>query len=78
MPFDWKNSLNQPADDLTWGGKNIAIHYYDDGNWAGHPEILILINMEQGPVDQIVNSPTHSYTRRLMSAVRPAPAAGQG
>ncbi len=34
--------------------------------------------MEQGPVEQIINNPTHSYTKRLMSAVRPTPAAGQG
>lgn len=34
--------------------------------------------MEQGPVDQIINNPQHSYTKRLMSAVRPTPAAGQG
>ena len=34
--------------------------------------------MEQGPTDQIVNNPTHSYTKRLMAAVRPPPAAGQG
>ena len=34
--------------------------------------------MEQGPVAQIINNPSHSYTKRLMSAVRPTPAAGQG
>jgi len=34
--------------------------------------------MEQGPVDQIINNPTHVYTQRLMEAVRPKPAAGQG
>jgi len=34
--------------------------------------------MEQGPVDQIINHPTHEYTRRLMSAVRPQPTAGLG
>ncbi len=32
--------------------------------------------MEQGPAEQIVNNPTHSYTRRLMAAVRPTPVAG--
>ena len=34
--------------------------------------------MEQGPTDQIINNPTHAYTKRLMAAVRPSPAAGQG
>jgi peptide/nickel transport system ATP-binding protein len=34
--------------------------------------------MEQGPVDQIINNPTHAYTKRLMAAVWPSPAAGQG
>ncbi len=33
---------------------------------------------EQGPVDQIINHPTHDYTRRLMAAVRPTPTAGMG
>ena len=34
--------------------------------------------MEQGPVDQIINNPSHAYTRRLMDAVRPKPIAGMG
>jgi len=34
--------------------------------------------MEQGPADQIINHPTHAYTRRLMDAVRPKPTAGMG
>ncbi|MEM7426277.1 MAG: ATP-binding cassette domain-containing protein [Pseudomonadota bacterium] len=34
--------------------------------------------MEQGPVDQIINNPSHSYTKRLMAAVRPTPQAGMG
>ena len=31
---------------------------------------------EHGAAEQIVNTPTHEYTRRLMKAVRPPPAAG--
>ena len=41
--------------------------------------IVVLYNgaiQEQGPADQIINRPTHPYTRRLMAAVRPPPAAG--
>ena len=34
--------------------------------------------MEQGSVDQIINHPTHAYTKRLMEAVRPKPEAGMG
>ena len=34
--------------------------------------------MEQGSADQIINHPTHAYTKRLMAAVRPIPEAGQG
>jgi len=33
---------------------------------------------ERGTTEQIVNQPRHSYTRHLMAAVRPPPAAGQG
>ena len=33
---------------------------------------------EYADADSILNRPTHSYTRRLMAAVRPPPAAGQG
>ena len=33
---------------------------------------------ERGTADQIINRPSHDYTRRLMAAVRPPPAAGQG
>jgi len=34
--------------------------------------------MEQGSADKIINTPGHAYTRRLMDAVRPKPAAGMG
>jgi len=34
--------------------------------------------MEQGSADQIINHPTHAYTRRLMDAVRPKPESGLG
>jgi len=34
--------------------------------------------LEQGTADRIINRPSHDYTRRLMAAVRPPPAAGQG
>jgi peptide/nickel transport system ATP-binding protein len=33
---------------------------------------------EHGSAEQVVNRPGHDYTRRLMYAVRPPPAAGQG
>ncbi|WP_371229509.1 ABC transporter ATP-binding protein [Roseovarius sp. 2305UL8-3] len=33
---------------------------------------------EQGTTDEIINHPKHAYTKRLMAAVRPAPASGQG
>ncbi len=33
---------------------------------------------EQGPVDLIINNPTHPYTKRLMAAVKPTPKAGMG
>jgi peptide/nickel transport system ATP-binding protein len=33
---------------------------------------------EQGTCEQVINEPGHDYTRRLMAAVRPPPAAGQG
>ncbi len=41
--------------------------------------IVVLYNgeiQEEGPADQIIERPTHPYTKRLMSAVRPSPAAG--
>ena len=33
---------------------------------------------EMGTAEQIINNPTHDYTRRLMEAVRPPPTAGAG
>ena len=34
--------------------------------------------LEHGDADQVINRPAHDYTRRLMAAVRPPPAAGCG
>ena len=42
--------------------------------------IVVLYNgevQEKGPTDVIINDPKHPYTKRLMAAVRPPPAAGQ-
>jgi peptide/nickel transport system ATP-binding protein len=33
---------------------------------------------EQGPTEQIINTPKHPYTKRLMAAVKPTPKAGMG
>ncbi len=33
---------------------------------------------EQGPTEQIITSPKHPYTKRLMAAVKPTPKAGMG
>ena len=33
---------------------------------------------EHGTAEQVINRPGHDYTRRLMAAVRPPPAAGEG
>jgi isoamylase len=52
MPFSWKNESNEEMGDNDWSeDRHIAIHYYDDGNWGDEPELLVLINMERGPVD---------------------------
>ena len=34
--------------------------------------------MEQGTAEQVINNPSHAYTRRLMEAVRPKPTSGLG
>ena len=44
-------------------------------------EIVVLYAgevQEHGSAEQVVSTPNHDYTRRLMNAVRPPPAAGQG
>ncbi|MCH2295428.1 MAG: ATP-binding cassette domain-containing protein, partial [SAR324 cluster bacterium] len=44
-------------------------------------EIVVLYAgeiQEHGSAEQVINKPGHDYTRRLMDAVRPPPAAGQG
>lgn len=50
MPFAWKNASNQDMGSADWANnKHVAIHYYDDG--SGYKDLLVLINMEAGPVD---------------------------
>ena len=46
-PFAWKTPANQDANDATWNGKSMMIHYYDPSKG---PELLVLINMEQDPI----------------------------
>ncbi len=48
MPLAWKDAGN--ADKTDWSNRHLAIHYYDDGNWGGYPELYILINMESSDV----------------------------
>lgn len=46
---------------------------------ADHIVVLYAGNIqEHGTAEQVINRPGHDYTRRLMDAVRPPPAAGQG
>ena len=46
---------------------------------ADHIVVLYAGDVQElGTADQVINRPTHDYTRRLMAAVRPPPAAGQG
>ena len=46
---------------------------------ADHIVVLYAGDIQElGTADQVINQPTHEYTRRLMAAVRPPPAAGQG
>jgi len=51
MPFSWKTADNQPADDATWSGRHLMIHYYDDGNWSDEAELAILVNLQDFAVD---------------------------
>ena len=46
---------------------------------ADHIVVLYAGEIQEiGTADDIISRPTHEYTRRLMAAVRPKPAAGQG
>ncbi|MCB9766342.1 MAG: glycosyl hydrolase [Alphaproteobacteria bacterium] len=50
MPFTWKNASNVDMSGDDWANnRHMMVHYYDDGS-VGEPELLILINMERGPV----------------------------
>ena len=47
MPFEWKAADNSTKSD--WANRHLGIHYYDDGSFD-EPELMILINQEQGDV----------------------------
>ena len=48
MPFDWKDADNNSKSD--WSNRHLALHYYDDGAGDYGPELLILMNQEEGDV----------------------------
>jgi glycogen operon protein len=49
-PMAWKSAQN--TDQPDWNSRHIMQHYFDDGSGAlGGPEILVIINMERGPVE---------------------------
>jgi len=45
-PFSWRNASN--TGDPDWGSRHLMIHYWDS---SYGPELLILINLERGPVE---------------------------
>ncbi len=48
MPIRWRAEHGGDADGGTWGSRHMMMHYEDDGSFQ-QPEILVLLNMEQGP-----------------------------
>lgn len=58
-PFAWKSPQN--TDSVDWNGKAVMIHYYEP---AAGPELAILINMENGPVD--FSLPGNRQWKRLL------------
>lgn len=47
MPFSWLNASN--TGEPEWGGRHLAMHYYDDGTRT-EPELFVALNMERGDV----------------------------
>lgn len=51
MPFYWKTADNVDMGAGDWSTKrHTMIHYVAEGDFADKPELLVLINMERGPV----------------------------
>jgi glycogen operon protein len=46
-PHAWKDEGNNTMDGADWGSRHFMLHYYDS---AVGPELVILLNMEQGDV----------------------------
>ena len=50
MPLAFKDEFNADATNATWSSRHLMLHYYDDGNWSNHSEVVVLLNMESGPI----------------------------
>ena len=50
MPFAWKDAANNDASSTTWGGRQLMIHWYDDGSGTWGPEIVVILNFDRNDV----------------------------
>jgi glycogen operon protein len=51
MPLAWKDADNSDMAAEDWSGhRYVMMHYYDDGNFAGERELLILVNMDRSDI----------------------------
>ncbi len=50
MPFSWKDAANNEASAATWGGRQMMMHWYDDGVGTWGPEIVVILNFDRNDV----------------------------